>query len=465
MLQAQDRVVAGISGGADSVCLLFVLLEYRKKVPFDLAVVHVNHGIRKDAAEDASYVERLCREQDIPFYLFQKNVQTLAKEWGCSEEEAGRKVRYEAFQGIAEEWNANKIAVAHNSNDRSETMLFHLFRGSNIRGLASIRPVRDNIIRPILCLERAEIEEYLEDRGISYCTDITNATDDYTRNRIRHHILPYAEQEIVSGSISHMAQTAEMLEEVDEYLDLQTEEARSEAVTEEVGVKRIDVTTFLKLHKVIQKRLLHCLLCDLTVHGRDITHVHISDLLSLFSDSGNRDITLPYELEGRRRYGEVIIECRKRKEGKQAGESIYGIAPDMAGKLPVSASAYLELQILDAANLSQEIPTNQYTKWFDCDKIRKSLDLRTRQQRDYLTIADSGGNLSHKSLKDFLIDRKIPREERDNILLLAEDNHILWVVGHRISEFYKVDRNTKRILQVQLIGIGCDDSETEEKNG
>ena len=211
MLQPGDRVVAGVSGGADSVCLLFLLLEWRREFPLDIAVVHVNHGIRPEAGEDARYVEKLCGEHRIPFFLTEADVRQRSILEKCSEEEAGRRTRYEAFDKAAEEWGATKIAVAHNSNDRSETQLFHLFRGSGIRGLASILPVRGRIIRPILCLERWEIEDFLTQQGIFYCKDATNDEDDYTRNRIRHHILPYAEQNIARGCVAHMNQTAEML--------------------------------------------------------------------------------------------------------------------------------------------------------------------------------------------------------------------------------------------------------------
>ena len=135
MLQAGDRVVAGVSGGADSVCLLFLLLEWQKEVPTDIAVVHVDHGIRAEAGEDARYVEQLCEERRIPFFLTRAEVRNRARMEKISEEEAGRRTRYEAFEKAAKEWGATKIAVAHNSNDRSETQLFHLFRGSGIRGL------------------------------------------------------------------------------------------------------------------------------------------------------------------------------------------------------------------------------------------------------------------------------------------------------------------------------------------
>ena len=235
MLEPGDRVVAGISGGADSVCLLFVLLEWAKKVPMELIVVHVNHGIRAEAASDARYVQELCERYRLPFVLVEEDIKKKALEEKCSEEEAGRRVRYHAFREAAIQYKANKIAVAHNSNDRSETMLFHLFRGSGIKGLGSILPVRDNIIRPILGLERHEIENYLQAAGVRYCQDATNATDDYTRNRIRHHILPYAEENIVQGCVSHMSQTAEMLAETEEYLEQQTCMALDGCVQDSVG--------------------------------------------------------------------------------------------------------------------------------------------------------------------------------------------------------------------------------------
>ena len=165
MLQPGDRVVAGVSGGADSVCLLFLLLEWRREFPLDIAVVHVNHGIRPEAGEDARYVEKLCGEHRIPFFLTEADVRQRSILEKCSEEEAGRRTRYEAFDKAAEEWGATKIAVAHNSNDRSETQLFHLFRGTGLAGACGIRPVQGEIIRPLLFLERKEIEQWLQEQG------------------------------------------------------------------------------------------------------------------------------------------------------------------------------------------------------------------------------------------------------------------------------------------------------------
>ncbi len=441
MLCPGDRVVAGVSGGADSVCLFFLLLALQQKMELSLAVVHINHGIRPEAGEDARYVEKLCAERGIAFFLVEKDVKAEAEALKCSEEEAGRRVRYEAFRQAAESFHADKIAVAHNSNDRSETMLFHLFRGTGIRGLGSIPPVRDRIIRPLLCLERQEIEEYLEIKGVSYCIDATNDGDDYTRNRIRHHILPYVEKEIVPGCVSHMAQTAELLLETEDYLQQQTMAAMKDCVVcdEEAGAGQqyvISVAGLLSCHPVLQKRLLFYLVKALSPQARDISYVHIEKLLELFTGKGNRRISLPFHIVGRREYNRVMLE---REEEAPKQQILWG-------------NFRIEYKILENfVEKNQELPRNEYTKWFDCDKIIKPPEFRTRKPGDYLTLADKEGKLIHQSLKDFFINKKIPAKEREQIPLLAEGSHVIWLVGHRISEYYKVSKDTRHILQVQII--------------
>ncbi|MGN0168071.1 MAG: tRNA lysidine(34) synthetase TilS [Acetatifactor sp.] len=454
ILQMGDRVVAGVSGGADSVCLLLVLQEYRKQTPIELAVVHVNHGIRSDAGKDAAFVEELCRRENIPFYLRTEDVKKYAFEEKCSEEDAGRRLRYRAFEEAAADFGANKIAVAHNSNDRAETMLFHLFRGSGLKGLRGILPVRDNVIRPILCLERQEIEEYLREREICWCTDSTNAGDDYARNRIRHHILSYAEQEIFPGTVEHMGRTADLMAETENYLEEQTTEALERCIfsrekgTPGEGLVRaeLDVERFLDCHPVIEKRMLLALAEELSPTGKDIEAVHIRDVLTLFTREGNRSISLPMGITAYRQYGKVVLEKGTRRQQEKAP-----VVPEME-----FSDFFMEK--------GKEVPRNQYTKWFDYDKMKEPPVIRFRQTGDFLTVADGNGQMIHKSLKDYMITEKIPREMRDRIPVLAEGSHVLWLIGYRISEYYKVDRNTKRVLQVKL-KRDCADMETEEKDG
>ena len=484
MLKAGDRVVAGISGGADSLCLLFVLLEWAKRTPLFLAVVHVDHGLRQESGEDGRYVETLCRSLEIPFYLTRADVKARAERDKCSEEEAGRSIRYEAFSQAAEDFGAGRIAVAHNSNDLSETMLFHLFRGSGLKGLCGIPPVRDEIIRPILCLERPEIEGYLKERGISWRKDATNEEDDYTRNRIRHHILPYAENEIAPGCVARMSRTARILSETEDYLEAQTKEALKRCVRaaspgaageeahKEGAFAVIDRNLFVKEHPAIRARMLHCLLKELWPGHKDMEYVHIQAMMTLFTQEGNRSVSLPFGMNARREYDKVILEKRAPQDRGAPSEDRGEFFPVFIGTgelgetpLRVGLGAWGEAELtLLLAEKHREVPQRECTKWFDYDKINKPLVFRTRQKGDYLTLSDGRGGQMHKSLKDYMITEKIPKDKRERILVLAQEHHVLWLAGWRISEYYKINGNTKRILQVQL-RRDCGGSETEEGYG
>ncbi len=504
MFQNGDRVVLGVSGGADSICLLFVLLRLRESLGIELCVVHVNHGVRQDAGEDAAYVESLCRQFQLPFLLEEISMAELAASLGVSQEEAGRIARYEAFEKACERYHCNKIAVAHNSNDRAETMLFHLFRGTGLKGMAGILPVRDNVVRPILCLERDEIEEYLKVRGILYKQDSTNDTDDYTRNRIRHHILAYTKEHIAAGCVSNMCRAGEIFAEEEGYLEAQTLEALGVCMVSGDGdsegggskgekdpsvdptdsmVVELWVEAFLKQHPVIRKRLLLSVLRRLSPMRQDITAVHIGDILTLFEMPGNRQIHLPYQIRGQRIYDKVRLERRSGElwersgitgrggsgagngVGRQAGMSACGFdiqipQLDNAGDehtvwLPDGTKMIFTVteapqNLLENQGFFENICKNRYTKWFDYDTIIKPLRVRTRQTGDYLTIRGRAG-LCHKKLKDYMVTEKIPQDTRDEIPVIAEEDHVLWLAGYRISEHYKVAINTKRILQVRWV--------------
>lgn len=513
MIASDDKIVVGVSGGADSVCLLLLLLEYGRRVPISLGVVHVNHGLRADAEEDARYVEDLCMQRNVPFYLTEADVREAAAREKCSEEDAGRRIRYRAFYQAADAMGGARIAVAHNMGDNAETMLFHLFRGSGLKGLCGIAPVRDSVIHPILCLERREIEAYLKERRVAWRTDNTNGEDHYRRNRIRHHILPYAESEVAQGAVSHMCCTAELLSEAEEYLEQQTraawemcvkgqrtmpEQSMSSAVQEqrripEYGISSaetrytLDVSRFREFHIVLQKRLLLEIAKALSPTGKDISAVHVEEVLSLFEQPENRDLSLPFGICARRRYGEVVLERRERAAGREfqgevgkqdfpektrdPGRQDCGAGwevqlPALARGCPVTVrlenGESLEFNIF-LGRKGQEVPRNQYTKWLDYDKMIKSPVVRFRRQGDFLTITDKEGRLIHKSLKDYMVTEKIPREQRGKIPVLASGSHVLWLVGYRISEYFKIGENTNNILQVQL-KKGFTVSETEEEN-
>jgi len=453
MLLPGERVVAGISGGADSVCLLFVLLEWREKYGLEIEVVHVNHGIRAEADRDVRFVENLCKRFGMPFHLRNADIPKLAGENKCSEEEAGRNFRYQVFAEVAEETGAAKIAVAHNQNDLAETMLFNLFRGSGLKGLTGIAPVRDQIIRPLLCVTREEIESYLSEIGQDYCCDVTNDSDDYTRNRIRHHILDYARKEIAPGCVQSMGQTAQILAETEDYLKEQTQDAIDRCVVRKQSRYELDCEHFVKLHPAIQKRMLLTLLGHMA-GAKDLTRVHVDLLCELCTVEGNRQLDLPRNILARREYGKIYL-YRQSPETK------------LQDTLTDIQAVYKVLEVEDLPKNHEKsliFPQNQYTKWFDYDKIKKPPVIRTREIGDYLTIRDSQGKICHKKIKDYMVTEKIPSNERDKVPLLAIDSHVMWLIGYRISEYYKVCENTKQVLQVQLI-IDNNKNYTEEENG
>ena len=366
----------------------------------------------------------------------------MAKDKGISTEEAGRNARYEAFNEVlASLGGKGKIAVAHNRNDCAETVLFNLFRGTGLTGLSGILPVRDNIIRPVLCLSREQIERYLKRHQFLWCIDSTNKENTYTRNKIRNIIIPYAEKEICKNSADHIARTAGELAEIREYFERKTKIAVKEIVTMKQDEVSIHVYNFLKLENLMQKQVLLYCMEKITLGRKDIGMKHILDIQTLFQKDGSKQIDLPYQLEAVKQYDNVIIRNRK----KRVDNSFYQEV-NVPGRIVLPSGKVMEFTIIPRQK-DENIPEKTYTKWFDYDKILHCLVLRNRKTGDFLTINEL---MSKKKIKDYLIQEKVPRDERDDLLLLTDGSHILWVLGLRISEYYKVTNETKRILQVMI---------------
>mgnify|MGYP001035392081 FL=1 len=464
MIMQGDFVAAGVSGGADSVCMLYLLKQLQKDIPYRLTAVHVNHQVREDADADASYVKKLCDKMEIPCYLKKVDMCEYARQHKLSSEEAGRVLRYQAFKEVLHEQKESrhgKIAVAHNANDRAETMLFHMFRGSGLAGVGSIRPVRDQIIRPVLCLTREETENYLKKRDISYCQDSTNEEDLYARNRIRHHILPYAEKEICAGAVPHMNDLADILMETEVYLSRETKrlfQMYADDTADPIQCLRIWGKGLLTQDPVMVKRVLLYALEQMTPHRKDITGQHIKDLLELIRKDGSKELSLPYGIKAYKEYETLFLQKEQTQTPDRFSKEQDGFVVKPPVEIFVPGAGSFSFILVDRNFLSKEhdfsqkeqnIPQNRYTKWFDYDKITTSLLLRTRKTGDYLTIDKA---LHTQSLKQYMINEKIPKMQRDSMYILADGSHVLWVPGYRTSQYYKVDESTKCILQVQIRG-------------
>ena len=449
MVEAGQKIVVGVSGGADSMGLLSVLAELAGYFDFSIVVVHVNHGLRGKAADaDQSYVEYVCREREIPCYSFHVDLKRFARKEGMSQEEAGRYYRYQCFEKVRKEVGAQRNAVAHQQEDVRETNLYNLFRGTGLKGLTGIPPVRDVIIRPMLCVGRADIEKYLVERGISWRTDETNLTDDYTRNKIRNQVLPYVEEHINPAAGQHIQEMAGLMRDISNYLDRQAEEAFDRCVA--VGkdpVCAIHGETFGKLDVVIQREVVRRAVAVAAGRLKDVDKEHIEMVRGLMDKQVGRRCHLPYQLQAVRTYEGIAIKREAEGEKKLAEPVCMDIKVPGIYSLK-GTDIMFEFSIKENFK-NEEIPINQYTKWFDYDRIENGLSVRTRENGDYITLDGQGHK---KLLKRWMIDEKIPREDREQMLLLADGSHILWIIGHRISDNYKVTDTTQRVLVARIKG-------------
>ena len=445
-----DAVIVALSGGADSVCLLTVLKQLATP-EFLLRAVHVHHGIRgAEADRDEAFAQKLCESLSVPLCVAYCHVPAYAAEHGLSEEEAGRILRYQVLEKEAGKWEQElpagsrvKIALAHHRDDNAETILHHLLRGSGLTGLAGIRPVQGRRIRPLLCVGREEIRAYLEAGHISWCEDSTNQSPDYTRNRIRSQVLPLLKTAVNEQAEEHILQAGQIIGQADAYLRQQAEEIWQEAVCgREEDLAAIPLTAFARQPEILKTYLIRHMLDQLHPGWKDIGSRHFTAIAELAGKPVGSRLDLPGGLMARTGYETLEIVRKTEREVSVKTES--GADGEIHGRQTVPE---LHMTVFSRQK-DQEIPKNQYTKWFDYDKIKGTLSVRTRRTGDYL-ILPSGGS---KTIARYMIDEKIPKEKREKILLLTEGSHVLWVVGFRISEYYKIEEHTENILQVTCDG-------------
>lgn len=455
MADGGEGVLAAVSGGADSVCLLVILKELSKRLGIRLHAFHLNHGLRgAEADRDEKAAGDLCEKLMIPYTAVKEDVRAWAHEHGMSEEEAGRHLRYLHLEDTAEKYGLSRIAVAHHMDDSAETVLFHLFRGTGLKGLSGIPPVRGNIIRPLLCLRRREIEEYLRGRGIGWCDDSTNSLSEYSRNRIRNELMPWAEEKLNGQAAAHVLAAAGIAAQADAYFEALAETILSDGRSRGVPEHAVETTVLDVQPEIVRDYLIRALIGRAAGGKKDISARHVKAVLSLTGPGGGGQTDLPGGLTARRGYRYLEILAESGGHFKENGGPLV-LAPlkdggTAAGEFPDGGGTFVMRRFAAASvpDFSRNFPKNQCTKWFDYDKIKDTLSVRYRLPGDYITLKGGG----RKSLKSLFIDEKIPREMRGSIPLLAEGNHVLWMIGGRISEYYKVTEQTKRILKVHLDG-------------
>ena len=499
MLQEGDSILLGISGGADSICLARYFLAKRESLSLKLCAVHINHMLRGDEAKrDEEFVRDFCHKWNVPLNVEYRNIKEESRQKKCSEEEAGRIARYECFEKYAKEYQCEKIAVAHHQNDAAETILFRMLRGTGPQGMAGILPVNEKIIRPFLCLSREEITDILQNIGQEYVNDSTNTSEEYSRNYIRHRILPEMES-VNQKATAHISELGMQMQELLAYVTPQMERLYTEQVmANEQGELFLAEKAFSKMSLFEQKEMLRRMLFEISGHRKDISLVHVEQLLALMANKEGKQQNCPYGVLAKKvRDGLLLMKTsereyfsentqlcnkkendsknadrkneqkndtqnlnRKNKKYSNCSENkmqpIYLSPPveseksKMEQTVVVSNEALLQECTIHFSILpwnGGKVAKRDCVKYFDYDKMKCKPCLRTRDTGDYF-IMDKEGR--RKSLGRYFIDTKIPASDRDGQLLLADGSHIMWIIGGRISEFYKVSSETKRVLRVSV---------------
>ena len=294
LIQNGDKIVLGVSGGPDSISMLDILNSIKDKMGFEIYVVHVNHLIRTEAIDDEKYVEEYCKKNNIEFFAKRIDVLKIADTQKIGTEEAGRKARYEFFKEIYSKVGANKIAIAHNKNDKAETIIMHLLRGSGLSGLKGIEPIRNNkYIRPLIECERSEIEKYCEENNLNPRIDKTNFENEYTRNKIRNIVIPYIKKEFNPNIIETLDRLSEVATDESNYIDRQVQNTYNKLLLEKTGKQIIlKWKEFNSQEKIIKSRLILYTVKELMGSTEGIEKIHIESIIKLCDNNiGNKYLT------------------------------------------------------------------------------------------------------------------------------------------------------------------------------
>ena len=450
LINKGEHIIVGVSGGADSVCLLSILNELSKKFDLKLTAIHINHMIRgEEALRDESFVIRLCNSLGIDVIVERINVLQMAKDKKISEEEAGREARYSTFYRYKEELDANKIAVAHNKNDNAETVIMNIIRGSGLSGLKGIDIIRDDIIRPIMVLKRNEIEDYCKLNGLEYVTDSTNKEPIYTRNKIRLKLIDKIDDIFNIDIVSKIDQMTYLIKDDNAYIEESSQKAFSDCKIRCCDTEiLIDIDKFSGFHKSIQRKVLRKAILEIKKDINGIEYKHIESILELVEGqkTGKR-LELPQNIRVYRDYNILMIYLKKDEQEKFLG---LDVLVSIGYSIRMKIDDVFEIEVEHLTDKSQMKTKDVYTKYFDYDRLKPSVTVRRREDGDIFKPLNSNGT---KKLKKYFIDKKVSKLERDKLYLLAKGNEIVWILGDRISDNFKVTEETNNIVRITFIPI------------
>ncbi|EES92016.1 MULTISPECIES: tRNA lysidine(34) synthetase TilS [Clostridium] len=445
MFEVGDKVVVAVSGGPDSICLLHILYKLREKIGISIVAAHINHCLRgEEADKDEEYVRKFCENLNIQCFVKKEDVHKISKDRGISCEMAGREVRYDFFSEVLNNVRANKIAVAHNANDQAETILMRMLRGTGLEGLIGIRAVRDNIfVRPIIDITRDEIEDYCYVNNLNPRIDKTNLENIYTRNKIRLELIPYIQKNFNSDVIEVLNRFSDTVKIDNDYLNKVSLEKYNKYCKGEKDKVIIKEEVF-KEHEAILTRVIRMALKELKGNLNNFDKGHIYDIIDIQKKSTGKFIMLPKNIRVLNNYGDINLYKNNNKINIDKGKQEYNLVINKENILDNGLK--ITLDIINNVE-DTKFDKSSLIKYFDYDKINRDIKLRYRNNGDKFVPLGMKGT---KKLKDLFINLKIPKEKRDIIPLIVFDDEISWIVGYRISDKFKINKNTKRILKIKI---------------
>ncbi len=447
-----QRLVVAVSGGADSVCLLYVLFNLSEELGVSVYVAHLNHQLRGAEAEaDAQYVAGIAEQLGLPAIVESRDVRAYQAQRRISLEEAAREVRYNFLAKVAKSVGAERVAVGHTLDDHVETILMHLIRGSGIRGLRGLLPLNKwvtaedslTVIRPLLEVSREETAAYCQRQRLDPRIDATNFSLSPLRNRIRQQLLPLLRN--YNPQITEaLVRTARIAVDNLAFLDEEASRAWDEIASMEAGAIVLDKNRFLQINPAIQRHLLMLAIEKLLGTLKDIEAFHIEEIMDALNKPAGKIITLPEGLTFSIEYNRYIL-------GKDT--ATLSPLPPLEGEYRIEIPGETRLPgWFVEASISEPVQApeteNNFTACFDFDKVGNGLMARTRRPGDRFQPL---GMSQPKKLNQFMIDAKIPQVWRQRVPIVVSDRHILWVVGWRIDERAKVTDKTRRVLCLKMV--------------
>lgn len=427
LISNEDKIVVAVSGGPDSIALLYGLNHLKKKYNLELFVCHLNHLLRGEASDgDAKYVEEVSDQLGIESFIYSRDITSYAKERKLGFEEAAREVRYQLFDEVLEKTGANKIAVAQNMNDQAETVLMRIFRGTGLEGLTAIKFTRGHIIRPLLGIDRETIEKFCDEMGIKPRIDHTNFENVYTRNKVRLDVIPLIKEAFNENIIERLYEMSQLL--LNDLTFIESEVEKAAGIISFGEITKVNLDDLNQLHDAIKSRLIRRMVDYFIPQMKGVTQKHIVSIQKLCDEKKQgKHFIISDEVKFEISYDQLIVY---RMQVTEPYEMSYFIGD--------------ELVIGDHTFKScDKSSSDRNSITIDLDKIKGQLKLRTRRAGDRFYPLGMKGS---KKLSDYFINQKIPSLKRDHILLLCDDEHIIWIVGYRMSEKYKIDHSTQNTV-------------------